>query len=232
MIDYNELNAESFSTPEAVRDYSGSYLRSGEKYVIDRYAVSGKKVLDLGCGTGRTTKPIKENGADVMGVDISAAMVEKARGLHPDIDFEVMNALHLDFPDNFFDLVFFSFNGLDNLHPVSKRLEAMKEIKKVLKKGGIFAYSSHNSLALPRTASGWKALLRNLPVWRPGPHYRKENHGFGELLQYYDNMFSEKKLIKDAGFDFLEIVSNGKAARLPKLFQFFLERFPMYIVKK
>lgn len=232
MVDYNKLNTESFSTPEAVRDYSGSYLRSGEEYVIKKYASAGKKTLDLGCGTGRTTAPIKKRGAEVIGVDVSAPMVEKARDFHPDVDFEVMDALDLRFPDNHFDFVFFSFNGLDNLHPVSKRLKAMKEIRRVLKEGGIFAYSSHNSLALPRTLFGWRAFLRNLFRLRIGPHYRRENHGFGELFQYYDNIFSEKKLVKSAGFDFTEIVSNGKVARLPKFLQFFLERFPMYIAKK
>lgn len=231
-MDYNELNTKSFSTPAAVRDYSALYLRSSEEYVIEKFAFFGAKVLDLGCGTGRTTTLIKKRGAEVVGADISAPMIERARELHPNINFEVMDALALRFPDNHFDFVFFSFNGLDNLHPVSRRIEAVGEIKRVLKKGGIFAYASHNSFAPPRTFSGWRAFFRNLPRLRLGAHYRKENHGFGELFQYYNNMSAERKLIKKAGFDFLEVVSNGRAARLPKFFQFFLERFPIYLVKK
>ena len=39
----------------------------------------GERVLDLGCGTGHLTARIAEAGADVVGIDASAEMVEQAR---------------------------------------------------------------------------------------------------------------------------------------------------------
>ena len=39
----------------------------------------GERVLDLGCGTGHLTARIAETGADVVGIDASAEMVEQAR---------------------------------------------------------------------------------------------------------------------------------------------------------
>jgi ubiquinone/menaquinone biosynthesis C-methylase UbiE len=38
----------------------------------------GERVLDLGCGTGHLTARIAEAGADVVGIDASAEMVEQA----------------------------------------------------------------------------------------------------------------------------------------------------------
>src|SRR5437764_1534880 len=63
----------------------------------------GERVLDLGCGDGALTQKLVAAGAQVIGVDASADMVEAAqkRGL----DARVMDAYHLGF-NNEFDAVF------------------------------------------------------------------------------------------------------------------------------
>ena len=43
----------------------------------------GERIVDLGCGTGTLTAAIAARGADVIGIDGDAAMVERARALHP-----------------------------------------------------------------------------------------------------------------------------------------------------
>ncbi|MEK7535725.1 MAG: class I SAM-dependent methyltransferase [Patescibacteria group bacterium] len=219
--DISRKNIESFSSTNSVEAYSNDYLRESERYVIDTYGTRGKRVLDLGCGTGRTTSYIYKNGADVVGIDPAEGMITRGRELHPELDLRVGDARHLDFPDNYFDLVFFSFNGLDNLYPISERQNAVREIKRVLKTGGIFAYSSHNSLALPRTARGLRDWFLNLPHFHLGPHYRIERHDFGKLIQYYNNVWNEERWITSEGFK-LEKRIGGP----------FSERFPMYICRK
>ncbi|WP_219465689.1 class I SAM-dependent methyltransferase [Nonomuraea rhizosphaerae] len=49
----------------------------------------GERVLDLGCGTGVLTSQIAARGADVLGIDGSPAMIEKALALYPGVDFIV-----------------------------------------------------------------------------------------------------------------------------------------------
>jgi SAM-dependent methyltransferase len=46
-------------------------------------AVAGRRVLDIGCGQGRLTRYLARSGADVTGVDVSAAMLGKARAAGP-----------------------------------------------------------------------------------------------------------------------------------------------------
>jgi 2-polyprenyl-3-methyl-5-hydroxy-6-metoxy-1,4-benzoquinol methylase len=46
-------------------------------------AVAGQRVLDIACGQGRMSRYLARLGADVAGVDISAAMLGKARALGP-----------------------------------------------------------------------------------------------------------------------------------------------------
>lgn len=68
--------------------------------------------LDLGCGTGKAARVLAARypAAEVVGVDLSPAMIEQARALLPAelagrVRFEVADAAKLPFPDAFFDLV-------------------------------------------------------------------------------------------------------------------------------
>lgn len=47
-------------------------------------AVTGDRVLDIACGQGRMSRYLASLGADVTGIDISAAMLGKARAAGPD----------------------------------------------------------------------------------------------------------------------------------------------------
>lgn len=52
----------------------------------------GSFVLDLGCGNGAITQKLKEKGFRVLGIDASESMLEKAKALHPDLDFRLDDA--------------------------------------------------------------------------------------------------------------------------------------------
>ena len=215
-----EENIRAYSTPASVMAYSSDYLRSGERDVIDKYMNRGTRVLDLGCGTGRTTYYIYKNGASVTGVDPAISLIKKGGELHPELELVVGDARKLDFPDDYFDTVFFSFNGLDNLYPIEERLSTLREMWRVMKKNGHLVYSSHNSLALPRTFTGLKFFLDNIFRLRLGLHWRREVHSFGTLLLYYNNPKSERILTESQDFKFVEMVGG------------MYDKFPLYVFKK
>lgn len=91
----------------------------------------GERILDLGCGTGHLTRAIADHGAEAVGVDLSAEMIEQARRHYPDLSFAVADATHLttDVP---FDAVF--SNAV--LHWVSDPAAAIASIAAVLRVGG------------------------------------------------------------------------------------------------
>jgi SAM-dependent methyltransferase len=74
--------------------------------------VDGKRVLEVACGTGRFTVMLADRGADIVGMDISEAMLEQGRrkaraaGVADAIDFLQADAGRLPFPDDHFDVVF------------------------------------------------------------------------------------------------------------------------------
>jgi SAM-dependent methyltransferase len=54
---------------------------------------SQSKILDVGCGTGHHVSSLGAKGLDVIGIDISKSMIEKAKANFPDYKFEVGDAL-------------------------------------------------------------------------------------------------------------------------------------------
>lgn len=66
---------------------------------------AGERVLDLGCGTGQLSAQIAAAGAEVVGMDLSPAMIEAAREQFPDLSFIVGDARDFSFAEPF-DAVF------------------------------------------------------------------------------------------------------------------------------
>ena len=95
------------------------------------------KILDVGCGPGFFSVILSSLGHDVIGIDLTESMIQKADEiadiLDYDIDFRVMNAQELDFDDEEFDVVI-SRNLTWTLPDIEK---AYKEWYRVLKKDGV-----------------------------------------------------------------------------------------------
>ena len=56
--------------------------------------ISGRIALDFGCGTGRSTRFLRDLSFHVLGVDIAAEMLERARCQDPGTDVTVRHAHH------------------------------------------------------------------------------------------------------------------------------------------
>lgn len=197
-------NLKIYKTEASIENYSKeSKLTDIESFLVKKYFKS--PVLDLGCGTGRTTKCLSDKGFKVIGVEIVEEMVKKAKSMFPEIKFYEGDATNLKFKDSSFNTVFFSFNGLDYIYPKEKRVEAFKETSRILKKKGLFIFSSHNPIALfvkfrPRF------LLRNLKRGTLFSRYKIEQQTFGQLLTHYMSPKKQIHLIeKNTDLKFLKI---------------------------
>ena len=89
-------------------------------------------VLDLGSGTGIVARRLSAKVKGVMGIDISRGMISKVPRNINNVDYQLMNAENLLFPDEYFDLITarMVFHHIEHLH------KAMQEAFRVLKKGG------------------------------------------------------------------------------------------------
>ncbi|GAA2139827.1 demethylmenaquinone methyltransferase [Kitasatospora kazusensis] len=92
----------------------------------------GQTVLDLGAGTGTSSLPFHEAGADVVPCDFSIGMLAEGKQRHPELALTAGDATRLPFADNSFDAVTISF-ALRNVQDTDL---ALRELYRVTKPGG------------------------------------------------------------------------------------------------
>jgi len=103
--------------------------------VFREYGMSGN-VLDYGCGTGRSTRFLRDHGFSATGVDISEAMIKEAREQENKAKYRLIKPGDLTgFTDSEFDLVL-SMWPFDSIATVREKTETLMEIARVLKPGG------------------------------------------------------------------------------------------------
>jgi SAM-dependent methyltransferase len=99
-------------------------------------------ICDMGCGPGQVARYLREQGAEACGIDLSTAMVERARSLHPNIPFEQGDMLALErVADN-------SFGGIAAFYslihvPRPLMVQALRELKRALLSGGTLLLTFH-----------------------------------------------------------------------------------------
>lgn len=137
--------------------------------------VHGKRVLDLGCGTGRYSLELAALGAQVIGVDISAEMIGEARikvTSDMDVQFVVTDiSTELDLPSSSFDMVT-STPAMCHLPDISG---VFSTISKVLVPHGFAVIAGQNPFLIQ------VAKVRTLFKVNSGYHY----------IEYYPHLFSE-----------------------------------------
>jgi ubiquinone/menaquinone biosynthesis C-methylase UbiE len=122
-------------------------LQPPEQTLLDELGpdLGRMEMLDLGVGAGRTAWHFAPHAKTYLGLDYARTMVERCQHDLPAYRFVVGDASDLDFAgDNSYDFVLFSYNGIDHLE-LPDRERALAEMKRVLRPGGIMAFSSHNA---------------------------------------------------------------------------------------
>ena len=113
--------------------------------------LEGKRILDLGCGKGRFAAHLREAGAEVVGLDLSAAMLAVATGLNR----VRASARRLPFADGTFDAVI----AIEVLEHVGAVDGVLNEARRVLKPGGRLAIVDKNAGALDARRPWLPSLL-------------------------------------------------------------------------
>jgi SAM-dependent methyltransferase len=113
---------------------------------------AGARLLDVASGPGYLAAGAAALGADAIGVDFAAAMVARARALHPQVPFQEGDAEDLPFDDATFDAVAMNFGILHLARPEA----AIAEAGRVLRSGGRHAFTAW---ADPGRAAGFALVL-------------------------------------------------------------------------
>jgi demethylmenaquinone methyltransferase/2-methoxy-6-polyprenyl-1,4-benzoquinol methylase len=106
--------------------------RRWRRITIDETVRSDDRVLDACCGTGDLAIAARGRGADVVGVDFSERMLERAAGKEPQVEWVRADVLALPFEDSSFDAVTVGF-GVRNVEDIEA---GVRELRRVLRPGG------------------------------------------------------------------------------------------------
>lgn len=121
--EYYRKNADEFGWGPKT-----AHLNEERKKLLDKW-VTGKKVLDIGCGTGIYVDYLTKKGFDAAGVDFVKEFIDYAKK-HRKGKFMIADAYKLPFKDKSFDTVIM----FDVLEHIENELKVINEIKRITKK--------------------------------------------------------------------------------------------------
>lgn len=110
--------------------------------------VSGKKILDIGCGTGLLSVKLAKMGGDVIGVDLSPDMLriatERAKSLDVPVKFVNQPMQQLEGFVNF-DAAVIAIDSLNYVVDQQEVIQTLKNIYNALKVGGVLLFDVHST---------------------------------------------------------------------------------------
>lgn len=124
-------------------------LGSGKLPLVKKYLPAGKRVLDVGCGTGELVLALRREGYFSNGVDLSVAMIEKAREeakkSGEGVDFRVGDMRHLPelYHEPFAGILCFG-NTIVHLSGLEDLQGFFQEVADLLEEEGVFLFQIVN----------------------------------------------------------------------------------------
>ncbi len=217
-------------------------LWDSEKIIFTKYLSRDSHILDLGCGAGRTTINLFKLGyQNIIGLDVAENLINYAKNYCCDnnlnIDFILGDATNLEYADNTFDAVIFSYNGMQCIPKKSSRDLVLKEIHRVLKSGGLYIFTAHDRDKYNQYVS-WEEEQKRWEMGCQNPQYEM----FGDLITtdqsgseafvHFSSIEEMKEFISQEDFEILEYISREQICEEREVVKTFSNDTVFWIIKK
>jgi SAM-dependent methyltransferase len=215
-----ELWEDLYSAEMAAQYEAGlvsSSVVAAETAFLARHLPARGLVIDLGCGTGRHVRTLQNTQRDVVGVDLSPAMLAEAArlGAGPLVRENLVGLQALR--SGCADAALCLYSTLGLIHPAAARRRVVAAARRVLRPGGVWIVHVHNRYAaLGRPGQRWWWLRDFLQSWWTGgeagnwpmpPH-----QGVARLTMHLFTHGEIVRLLGDEGFEIIEVMPLGLSA--------------------
>ncbi|WP_321283794.1 malonyl-ACP O-methyltransferase BioC [uncultured Vibrio sp.] len=202
--------AISFGKAADTYDAHAAFQRDVGHRLLERLPedLSGKHILDLGCGTGYFSELLQQRGAEVVCADISQEMLNKAHQRCGDerASYVLADAENLPFDDHHFDYVFSSLA----LQWCSELSYPLREVRRILKEGGAGFFSTLVDGSLFELRESWKKIdayqhvnnfitINQVKIALAQAHCNDHHLDLTSITVWYDSAFSVMRDLKGIG---------------------------------
>lgn len=171
--------------------------------------LSGKKVLDLGCGYGWHCQYAADQGAEaVVGIDLSEKMLQKARELidKENVTFEQCAIEDFDANEASFDVIFSSLA----LHYVEDLSSVFLKASKLLKSKGVLCYSVEHPVFTSNSSQDWYYENNKIKHWPLDNYFlegeRKTIFLGSEVIKYHRTIETQISTLLSEGFEIRSVL--------------------------
>lgn len=154
-----------------------NFVNHFKVYKFAAQFVKGKRVLDVGSGTGYGSDYLANSASSVTGIDNSRQAIRLARKRYSRPTFLLMDAHQLTFQDASFDFIL----STENFEHLPQQAVHLRELRRVLAPGGIALIATPN----PEVTGG------------PNKYHFKENT-YQELCELIQPLFSEVAILENS----------------------------------
>ncbi|WP_374927845.1 demethylmenaquinone methyltransferase [Kytococcus sedentarius] len=172
----------------------------------------GMRILDLGAGTGTSSEPLADAGADVVPADFSEGMLAEGRRRRPDMPFTHADAMALPFEDASFDVTTISFA----LRNVADPALALREMARVTRPRGQLVLCEFSSPTFAPFRKVYDTyLMKALPAIASRVSSNPESyHYLAESIADWPDRDGVRRMVEAAGWTDVEVrnLSGGVVA--------------------
>jgi ubiquinone/menaquinone biosynthesis C-methylase UbiE len=164
--------------------------------------VSGRTVLEVGCGAAQCARWLRTRGARAVGLDLSGRQLQHARRIDDATGVRVPvvqgTATALPFGDASFDVVFSAFGALQFVREAER---AVAEAARVLRPGGTFAFSVTHPVrwTMPDDPTS-DGLVVTSSYWDRTPYVEEDEHGRTSYVEHHRTLGDWVAHLADHGF--------------------------------
>jgi ubiquinone/menaquinone biosynthesis C-methylase UbiE len=170
--------------------------------------VTGRDVLEIGCGAAQCARWLTTQGAQAVGLDVSHRQLQHGRRIDLDTGLAVPSvcgtATALPFADRSFDVAFSSFGALQFVYDAQA---AVAEAARVLRPGGRFAFSVTHPIrwSMPDdpTAGG---LVVTSSYWDRTPYVEQDANGAVTYAEHHRTIGDWVRILAGCGFRLEDLV--------------------------